>query len=76
VPEVKHIALRKRGCPLTKVQAYIMALRKAGTPVNLNIVLAAAEQWRWKIVEFGGLEQGGVQRFHVSAPLILNCLLQ
>ncbi len=27
----------------TKVQAYIRALRKAGTPVNVNIVLAAAE---------------------------------
>ena len=46
---VKHIQSRKRGCSLTlgevdmKVQAYIKALRKAGTPVNLNIVLAAAE---------------------------------
>ena len=27
----------------TKVQAYIKAWRKAGTPVNMNIVLAAAE---------------------------------
>ena len=27
----------------TKVQAYIKALRKAGTPVNVDIVLAAAE---------------------------------
>ena len=27
----------------TKVQAYIKALRKAGTPVNVNVVLAAAE---------------------------------
>ena len=49
VPEVKSIASRKRGRPLTlgdvdtKVQAYIKALRKAGTPVNVNIVLAAAE---------------------------------
>ena len=49
MPEVKSIASRKRGCPLTlrevdtKVQAYIKALRKAGTPVNVNIVLAAAE---------------------------------
>ena len=25
------------------MQAYIKALRKAGTPVNVNIVLAAAE---------------------------------
>jgi len=44
VPEVKSIALRKRGCPLTlgdmdtKVQAYIKVLRKAGTPVNANIL--------------------------------------
>ena len=49
VPEVKSIASRKRGRPLTlgdvdtKAQAYIKALRKAGTPVNVNIVLAAAE---------------------------------
>ena len=48
VPEVRSIASRKRGRPLTlgdvdtKVQAYIKAL-KAGTPVNMNIVLAAAE---------------------------------
>ena len=27
----------------TEVQAYIKALTKAGTPVNVNIVLAAAE---------------------------------
>ena len=43
VPEVRSIASRKRGRPLTlgdvdtKVQAYIKALRKAGTPVNVNI---------------------------------------
>ena len=49
VPEVKSIDSRKRGRPLTlgdvdtKVQAYIKALRKAGTPVNVNIILAAAE---------------------------------
>ena len=49
VPEVKSIASRKQGRPLTlgdvdtRVQAYIKALRKAGTPVNVNIVLAAAE---------------------------------
>ena len=49
MPEVRSIASRKQGCPLTlgdvdtKVQAYIKALRKAGTPVNVNIVLAAAE---------------------------------
>ena len=50
VPEVKSIASRKQGRPLTlgdvdtKVQAYIKALRKAGTPVNVNIVLATAER--------------------------------
>jgi len=44
VPEVKSIALRKRGCPPTlgdmdtKVQVYIKVLRKAGTPVNVNIL--------------------------------------
>ena len=44
VPEVKSIALRKRGCLLTlgdvdtKVQAYIKVLSKAGTPVNVNIL--------------------------------------
>ena len=49
VPEVRSIASRKRGRPLTlgdmdtKVQAYIKALRKAGTPVNMNIILAAAD---------------------------------
>ena len=47
--EVTKIASRKRGCPLTlgevdtKVQAYIKALRKASTPVNINIIWAAAE---------------------------------
>ena len=46
---LKSIASRKRGCSLTlgdvdtKMQAYIKALRKAGTAVNVNIVLAAAE---------------------------------
>ena len=45
VPEVKSIASRKQGRPLTlgNMQAYIKALRKVGTPVNVNIVLAAAE---------------------------------
>ena len=48
MPEVKNIALRKRGRPVTigdvdtKVQAYIKALRKVATHVNVNIVLAAA----------------------------------
>ena len=42
VPEVKSIALRKRGCPLTlvdvdtKVQAYIQVLRKTGTPAQYH----------------------------------------
>jgi len=42
VPEVKSIALRKRGCPLTlvdvdtKVQAYIEVLRKTGTPAQYH----------------------------------------
>lgn len=49
VPEVKSIVSRKQRHPLTlgdvdtKVQAYIKAMKKAGTPVNVNIVLAAAE---------------------------------
>ena len=40
---------KKRGCCLTlcdideQVQAYIKALRKAGTPVSIQVVLAAAE---------------------------------
>ena len=44
VPEVKSIALKNQGCPLTlgdmdtKVQAYIKVLRKAGTPINVNIL--------------------------------------
>lgn len=49
VPEVKSTASRKQRHTLTlgdvdiKVQAYITALRKAGTPVNVNSVFAAAE---------------------------------
>ena len=47
--EVKSIPSKKRGRPLTlveidkEVQAYIKALRKAGTPVSIQVVLAAAE---------------------------------
>ena len=47
--EITQLAKKKRGRPLTlgnideKVQQYIRALRKAGTPVNARIVLAAAE---------------------------------
>ena len=46
--EIMQLA-KKRGRPLTlgnlneKVQKYIRALRKAGTPVNARVVLAAAE---------------------------------
>ena len=49
VPEGKSIASRKWGRPTTlgdldtKVQAWIKALRKAGTPMNVNNVLATAE---------------------------------
>ena len=44
-----QLTKEKRGRPLTlgnldeKVQQYIRALRKAGTPVNARVVLAAAE---------------------------------
>ena len=47
--EITQLAKKKRGRPLTlgnideKVQQYIRALRKAGTPVNARVVLAAAE---------------------------------
>ena len=47
--EITQLAKKKRGRPLTlgnldeKVQKYIRALRKAGTPVNARVVLAAAE---------------------------------
>ena len=47
--ENTQLAKKKRGRPLTlgyldeKVQKYIRALRKAGTPVNARVVLAAAE---------------------------------
>ena len=46
---VKRIAAKTRGSPLllgefdSDVQAYIKALGKAGTPVNVPVVLAAAE---------------------------------
>ena len=47
--EIKQVAKKRRGRPLTlgnldeKVQQYITALRKAGTPVNARVVLAATE---------------------------------
>ena len=47
---VTTIPSRKRGRPLTlceideEVQKFIRALRKAGTPINTSVVLAAAEE--------------------------------
>ena len=47
--EITQLAKKRRGRPLAlgnqdeKVQQYIRALRKAGTPVNARVVLAAAE---------------------------------
>ena len=47
--DVTELVSKKRGRPLTlgeldaKVQQYVKALRKAGTPVNARIVLAAAK---------------------------------
>ena len=47
--EIKQVAKKRRGRPLTlgnldeKVQQYITAFRKAGTPVNARVVLAATE---------------------------------
>ena len=47
--EVSHLPKKKRGRPLTlgeldgKVQQYVRSLRRAGTPVNARIVIAAAE---------------------------------
>lgn len=49
IPLVKEIAVKTRGRPLlvgefdSDVQLYIKALRKAGTPVSIPMVLAAAE---------------------------------
>lgn len=49
VPEVKKITAKIRGRPLllgefdSDVQMYIKALRKAGTPISVPVVLAAAE---------------------------------
>ena len=49
VPEVKKIAVKTRGRPLllgeldSDVQQYVKALRKAGTPVSVPVMLAAAE---------------------------------
>ena len=45
MPEVKSIASKKGGRLLTKwTPKYRQALREAGPPVNVNIVLAAAEE--------------------------------
>ena len=47
--EITQLAKKKRGRPLTlgdlddKVQQYIKVLKKAGTPVNSRVILAAAE---------------------------------
>ena len=47
--EISRLPKKKRGRPLTlgeldgKVQQYIRSLRRAGTPVNARIVMAAAE---------------------------------
>ena len=47
--EISHLPKKKRGRPLTlgeldgKVQQYVRSLRRAGTPVNARIVIAAAE---------------------------------
>ena len=49
VPEVKMIAVKTRGRPpllgelYSDVQQYVKALRKAGTPVSVPVMLAAAE---------------------------------
>ena len=47
--EISHLPKKKRGHPLTlgeldgKVQQYVRSLRRAGTPVNARIIMAAAE---------------------------------
>ena len=47
--EISSLPKKKRGRPLTlgeldgKVQQYLRSLRKAGAPVNVRIVVAAAE---------------------------------
>ena len=49
--EITQLAKKRRGKPLTlgnldeKVQQYIKALRKAGTPVIARIVLAATQHF-------------------------------
>ena len=48
--EITQLAKKKRGKPLAldkldeKIQQYIRALGKAGTPVNARLVLADAEE--------------------------------
>ena len=48
--EITQLAKKKRGKPLAldkldeKIQQYVRALGKAGTPVNARVVLAAAEE--------------------------------
>ena len=64
-PAVKEIAVKARGRPLlvgefdADIQSYINALRKAGTPVSVPVVLAAAEgvitaRNRSALLKYGG----------------------
>ena len=65
VPLVKEIAVKNRGRPLlveefdSDIQMYIKALRKAGTPVSVPVVLAASEgvitaRNRSALLKYGG----------------------
>ena len=65
VPVVKEISVKTRGRPLlvrefdSNVQMYIKALRNAGTPVSVPVVLAAAEgvitaRNRSALLKYGG----------------------
>ena len=76
---VEMLPKKKRGRPLTlgeldvKVQQYVRSLRKAGTPVNARIVMAAAEGIvkatdRTLLVEHGG----SIQLTQAWAYSILN----
>ena len=64
-PAVKEIAVKTRGRPLLvgefdiDIQTYVRALRKAGTPVSVPVVLAAAEgvitaRNRSALLKYGG----------------------
>ena len=65
MPEVSNISTKPGGRPLligeldSEVQAYVKALRKAGTPVRVPVVIAAAEgivtaRNRTLLLKFGG----------------------